>query len=105
MTVDAARRWLIVSSPSITGIQMVFLLVAPALSFPLQYPKNLALLQIVTPVFLGYLGAAAHFIFQRQPPAVLARNEFLGLLVKGPIAIYVLAAGGALAAFPYANRA
>jgi hypothetical protein len=31
--------------------------------FPLTYPKNLELLQIVSPVFLGYLGAATHFIF------------------------------------------
>src|SRR5215475_4556171 len=98
MTIDAARKWLIVSSLVITGCQMLFLLVAPVMEFPLQYPKNIDLLQIVSPVFLGYLGSAAHFIFQNPPPAVPVQNEFLGLLVKGPVVIYVLTAGGSLAA-------
>jgi hypothetical protein len=104
MTVDAARKWLIASSLVITGVQMVFLLVAPVVGFPLSYPRNLDLLQIVSPVFLGYLGSASHFIFQNPAPAVPVQNQFLGLLVKGPLAIYVLAAGGSLAAFGYANR-
>jgi hypothetical protein len=105
MTIDIARKWLIVSSLVITGVQMVFLLVAPVFGYPLEYPKNLDLLQIVMPVFLGYLGAAAHFIFQNPAPAVPVQNKFLGLLVRGPLAIYILAAGGALVAFGYANRA
>jgi hypothetical protein len=53
--------------------------------FPLTYPKNLELLQIVSPVFLGYLGAATHFIFIAPPPKVRVKNEFLGFLVIGPI--------------------
>jgi hypothetical protein len=104
MTIDNARKWLIVSSLTITGGQMLFLLVAPTVGFPLPYPKNLDLLQIVSPVFLGYLGSAAHFIFQNPTPAVPVQNRFLGLLVKGPLVIYVLAAGASLAAFGYANR-
>lgn len=94
MTIDSARKWLIVSSLVITGSQMLFLLVAPTIGFPLSYPKNLNLLQIVSPIFLGYLGAASHFIFQNPAPAVPVQNRFLGLLVKGPLVIYVLAAGG-----------
>ena len=104
MTVDTARKWLITSSLAITGAQMVFLLVAPVAGFPISYPRNLDLLQIVSPVFLGYLGSASHFIFQSPVPAVPVQNQFLGLLVKGPLAIYVLAAGGSLGAFGYANR-
>jgi hypothetical protein len=105
MTVDEARKWLIASSLGITGAQMVFLLIAPVLGFPLSYPRNLDLLQVVTPVFLGYLGSATHFIFQNPAPAVPVQNEFLGVLVKGPLAIYVTAAGASVAAFGYANRA
>jgi hypothetical protein len=105
MTVDAARRWLIISSLMITGTQIVFLLVAPVIGYPLVYPKNLDLLQIISPVFLGYLGSAAHFIFQNPAPEVPVQNKFLGLLVRGPLIIYVLAVSGSLAAFGYANRA
>jgi hypothetical protein len=86
VTTDHARSWLIVSSLTITGTQMIFLLVAPALQFPLEYPKNLYLLQIVTPVFLGYLGAATHFVFKTPSPAAATNNQFLGMLVVGPLA-------------------
>jgi hypothetical protein len=58
----------------------------------------------VSPVFLGYLGSAVHFIFQRSVPDVPVQNEFLGILVKGPIIIYTVAVISALAAFGYSNR-
>ena len=104
MTVDESRSWLITSSLAITAAQMVFLITAPVVGYPLQYPKNLDLLQIVTPVFLGYLGAAAHFIFRNPAPEVHVQNKFLGLLVRGPLIIYVVVTGSALGAFGYANR-
>jgi hypothetical protein len=105
MNIDTARKWLILSSLLITGSQIVFFIVAPVFGFPLQYPKNLDLLQIVLPVFLGYLGAASHFIFQNPAPSVPAQTQYLGLLVKGPIIIYTLAIASALVAFGYSNRA
>jgi hypothetical protein len=105
MTADRARKWLILSSLIITGAQLIFLLIAPVMGFPLNYPKNLDLLQIVTPVFLGYLGSAAHFIFMTPPPAVFANNQLLGILVKGPIIIYACAMIAAFGAFAYSNRA
>lgn len=104
MTVDSARRWLILSSLVITGGQMVFLLAAPSFGFPLIYPKNLDILQIISPVFLGYLGAASHFIFQNPTPPVPVQNQFLGMLVKGPIIIYALVVIAALGSFAYSNR-
>lgn len=104
MTINSARKWLIISSLVITGVQMIFLLTAPVFSFPLTYPKNLDLLQIVLPVFLGYLGSASHFIFQSAAAPIQVHNQFLGLLVKGPIIIYVLAVAAAFGSFAYSNR-
>jgi hypothetical protein len=104
MSITAARKWLILSSLIITGAQMLFYLIAPAIGFPLSYPKNIDLLQIVTPVFFGYLGAATHFIFQNPAPEVPVQNEFLGILVIGPIIIYVVVTIGSLFAFMYMNR-
>jgi len=78
--------------------------VCPIIGFPLQYPKNLELLQLISPVFLGYLGAASHFIFQNPVPEVPVVPQFLGLLVKGPIIIYTAVVFGAFAAFAYSNR-
>jgi len=107
MNIVEARKWLIVASLSITGFQMVFLFIAPTLGFPISYPKNLDLLQIVSPVFLGYLGAASHFIFKKDQVSTSVDNEYLGLLVKGPVLIYcvaIIAAFAAFAAFAYSNR-
>jgi hypothetical protein len=104
MKIDSARSWVIWGSLGITASQGVFLLVAPAFGFNLKYPKNLDLLQIIGPVFLGYLGAAAAFIFKDPPPEVPVNEKFLGPLVVGPLAVYILFVGGALAVFGYSNR-
>ncbi|MCX7219363.1 MAG: hypothetical protein NTY70_10650 [Burkholderiales bacterium] len=105
MTHENARTWLILSSLIITGFQMVFLLVAPHLGFPLESPKNIEILQNISPVFFGYLGSASHFIFKNSEPAPSVTNCHLGFLIKGPFCIYVLATVGAFAAFAYSNRA
>lgn len=104
MSIDEARKWIIVSSLSITGVQMVFLLIAPTVGFPLPYPKNLDLLQIVSPVFLGYLGAASHFIFRNPGLSHSIQNQYLGLLIKGSVFVYSAAIISAFGAFSYSNR-
>lgn len=104
MDMDSARRWLIISSLSITGLQVLFLIICPSLDYPINYPKNIDILQMITPVFLGYLGAATHFIFQNQVPHVPVQHQFLGPLVKGPIIIYATGVAGAFFAFGYSNR-
>jgi hypothetical protein len=105
MDINEARKVLVVWSLIITGFQLIFLLVAPAFGFPIQYPRNISLLQIVSPVFLGYLGSATHFIFINPTPAIKANNEFLGILIKGPLMIYSLVVVGTMTAFWYSNRA
>jgi hypothetical protein len=104
MNVVDARKWLIISSLGITGAQFIFLLIAPVFGYPLAYPKNLDLLQIIFPVFVGYLGAASHFIFNKNRVNVTAKKEYLGLLVMGPIIIYCFAMIAAFFAFGYSNR-
>jgi hypothetical protein len=76
---------------------------APIFDF-LKYPHNLDLLQVVGPVFLGYLGTACAFIFKGPSPEVPVNEKFLGPLVVGPIVLYVLYVGTAFAVFGYANR-
>jgi hypothetical protein len=104
MSADNARKWLIVASLTITGVQMIFLIAAPSFYFPLEYPKNFNILQIVSPVFFGYLGSATHFIFMKPSPKVAVYYPLLGLLVKGPTLIYVGAMLAAFASFGYSMR-
>lgn len=105
MTQDAARKWLIFANLTVIGAQLVFLFLAPSLGYPLQSPKNIELLQIITPVFVGYLGAAAHFVFKAPAPAIRAKNQYLGLLVKGPFVVYALAVVAIFVNFGLSNRA
>jgi hypothetical protein len=104
MTPNRAREVLIISSLSATAVQMIFLFIGPSVGFPLDYTKSIQLLQIVSPVFLGYLGSATHFVFMTPPPQVQANNQFLGPLVIGPIAIYAVAIVALFSAFWYSNR-
>lgn len=104
MTVDEARRWLILASLTVTGTQMVFLVLAPSFGYPLEWPRNLDMIQIITPVFLGYLGSAAHFIFMAPSPVVVANANFLGIMLKGPLIIYVAVVISAFVAFGWSNR-
>jgi hypothetical protein len=101
---DSARKWMILSSLAITGLQMLFLTVAPAFGFPLVYPQNLGLLEIISPVFLGYLGSATNFVFANPRSVVRVQTQFLGYLAVGPILIYALVVIAAFAAFGYSNR-
>jgi hypothetical protein len=108
MTTDAARNWIVAASLGITAVDFVFFLLAPALGFPLTFDQAVRLLEIVLPVFMGYLGSATHFLF-RIPPAdapaeVHPPGGLLGLLVRGPIIVFGLATFAAIFAFGFSNR-
>jgi hypothetical protein len=66
----------------------------------------MSILQIVLPVFLGYVGAATQFAFgsqQAHAPEVHT-NPMMNILVKGPIMVFGLALLGGVFAFGYSNR-
>jgi hypothetical protein len=104
VTTNEARKWIILASLSAIASQAIFLLIAPVFGYPLEFPKNLSLLQILIPVMLGYLGSAAHFIFMSPPPEVRTDNELLGVMVKGPVIVYAIVTAAAYFAFGYSNR-
>ncbi|WP_437805131.1 hypothetical protein [Sorangium sp. So ce1078] len=104
--VTAARRWLIVMSLSVTAANLLFFIMAPSLGYPMEYPENVRIMQLLMPVVLGYLGAMTSFLFQaprrvRIDPQAL---PFLDLLVKGPVIIFTVATTAAIVAFGYSNR-
>jgi hypothetical protein len=112
MTIAAARIWIVKASLTITGSSLLFYLVAPAakssvLYYPLKYSQSPRILQIVLPVFLGYLGSATAFMFRGQGRD-LGEGDELGelgsLLVRGPIIIFGLALIGVNIAFWVSNR-
>lgn len=108
MTIHSARIWLIKVSLAITGLNFAFFLAAPALGYPLTFEQAVRLLEIVTPVFFGYLGSATYFLFGRsasdQNVALGGSKELVALLVKGPVYLFGVATVTAGIAFGYSNR-
>ncbi|MBW8877892.1 MAG: hypothetical protein JF614_23255 [Acidobacteria bacterium] len=107
MNIATARKWLVVASLSITGFMLLFCVTAPALSYPLEFAQSLRLVEIVVPVFFGYLGTATHFVFKKTRKVPLARPQarpLLGLLIKGPLLVYSVTTLAAILAFGLTNR-
>jgi len=111
MTADEARRWLIKATLLLTGATFVFLLMAPVVGYRLAWKDAIRVFEIVLPVFLGYLGTAAQFVFQNMAGkensgiAATQTNPFLSLLVRGPIWLFGLVIATALVAFGVSNSA
>jgi hypothetical protein len=107
MDLNDARRWLVVSSLSITAAALMFFVSAPAFGYPLTWEQGTRIVGIIIPVFLGYLGSATHFLFQKRKPRA-ARisdvSEIGMILVRGPIVVFGLVCLTTLAAFGYSNR-
>jgi hypothetical protein len=108
MTVDQARRWIVTASLLATGATFVFFAVAPVAGYPLTWDQGKRVFEIVLPVFLGYLGSATHFLFHRRRShndvTLDDRSGLVGLLVRGPLAIFGLAVVAVLFAFGLGNR-
>jgi hypothetical protein len=106
MTAKAARLWLVNVSLVVIGAEFVFFLLGPLLGYPLTFAQSLRLLEIITPTFFGYLGSAAHFLFKSDPLAKMrpGSSGLLGVLVRGPVILFVLITGVTLVAFGVSNR-
>ena len=84
MTVFEARRWIIVASLVIAGAAFSFFVIAPVLGYPLRFSQAMSILQIVFPVFLGYLACFAVPLFI-QNAGDLVWVLTVGLLVAGVV--------------------
>jgi hypothetical protein len=107
MTLATARKLLILSSLIVTACEFLFFILGPALGYPLHQGEAFRMIEIITPVFLGYLGSATRYLFhpaadQIRPSSI--QRELLGLLVKGPLLVFSVISAAALFAFGYANR-
>ena len=107
MTLFQARKLLIVASLTASAASFCFFVLAPVLGYPLRYAQAQTVLQIVLPVFLGYLGAASQFVFKTKPGAddAVEAHPLMLVLIRGPIAIFALMMVVLVVAFGYSNRA
>lgn len=105
MKIVQARKSVIIASLVIVGSNILFFFFAPSLGYPLEFNEAISILQIILPVFLGYLGTATQFMFQQPssntPPINL--SDLLPYLLWGPLVIFSLANIGAIISFGITN--
>jgi hypothetical protein len=108
MTILKAQMFIIVSSLAATGLLLIFYIIAPILGYPLEYDQSIRLIQINTPVFLGYMGSATQFLFtgntDRARLIDKGLESLLRVLVIGPIIVFAAATAACLIAFGITNR-
>jgi hypothetical protein len=108
MTIFEARKVIIWTSLGSTAAVFVFFLVGPPLGFPLGWDQVQRVIEIVLPVFLGYLGTATHFLFKKSDPSgdldLGDKAPLLGILIRGPLIVFGLAVAAILFAFGFSNR-
>jgi hypothetical protein len=108
MVADEARKWLLTASLVMTAGVFVFFLVAPAVGYPLTFGQARGFLEIIIPVFLGYLGSGSHFIFtnrsQRSSPKIDVSSELAALMIRGPVIVFAVMCVCAIAVFGFSNR-
>lgn len=106
-SVPAIQTWMIKASLAITAVIFVFLTLAPAFGYPLEYSQSFRIIQILIPVFIGYLATATTFVVgKRRPSARFAGLDTqVALVTKGPIYIFLVGMLGLFVAFGVTNRA
>lgn len=111
MSYETARLWLVRASLASVGSLLAFVLLAPLFHYPLQYQDAPRVLEICVPVLLSYLGAAVRFVTRGvrssapTPNSTKHESDLLGLVIKGPILVFLVVSGAAFVAFGVSNRA
>lgn len=104
--VSGARLSIVLQSILAISLLFVFLILAPAIGYPLKYGQAYGLSQIVLPVFFGYLGLASNFLtFKTNPKGTPVRSSgALSLIIVGPFAVFFSATFVLFFAFYLGNR-
>jgi hypothetical protein len=105
LSYSSARLWLVKASLIIIGANFVFLIAAPALGYPLTFDRALVVAEMIVPLFVGYLGAAAAYAFsagERTSPKIKDAN-LVKLMVQGPVFLAAVLSVVLYAVFGWTN--
>jgi len=102
-----AQKFIILTSLGVIGVLLVFYVIAPVFGYPLEFEHSIRLIQINTPIFLGYLGSATQFLFTGNTARSAVIDEqlapLLRILLVGPIVVFAIATVACLIAFGLSN--
>jgi drug/metabolite transporter (DMT)-like permease len=104
MTAVDARRKLILLSLVTTVIFSAFLIISPLFT-PFSSKEALQVVQVVFPVFAGYIGAAVLFLFRGNPSiGTVADPSLLNTLIYAPFIVFWCLAAAVLFYFYLSNQ-
>ncbi|MGJ5077005.1 hypothetical protein [Bradyrhizobium oligotrophicum] len=104
MTAEQARRKLIFLSLVTTVLFSAFLIVSPLFT-PFGPQEALQVVQVVFPVFAGYIGSAVLFLFRGNPASgTIADQGLLKMLIYAPFAVFWCLAAAVLFYFYVSNQ-
>ncbi|MGR4931756.1 hypothetical protein ACIPUD_33835 [Bradyrhizobium sp. CAR08] len=104
MTAEHARRRLILLSLMTTVLFSAFVIVSPLFT-PFDAQQALQVVQVVFPVFAGYIGAAVLFLFRGNPSAgTIADQSLLRTLIYAPFIVFWCLAAAVLFYFYLSNQ-
>lgn len=104
MTKSQARKWIVLAGFILIGAQLLFLIVAKHLGFPLHDSQGFELSQIIIPIFLGYAVAATKYVLGLEYTASRPDPSLLRMIVIAPIIIYASVVIATFFVFGYSNR-
>src|ERR1700722_9372186 len=94
MTVRQARIFIVKTSLAGTAATFLFFVIGKPLGYPLSWSQVQRLIEIVLPVFLGYLGAASLYVFSQKTAtddvSFSDDQELAGLILKGAVWAFTL---------------
>jgi hypothetical protein len=87
---QSERLWLLSADLVLTGAVIVFFVVAPVFGYPLTYDESYQVMQIVFPVFVGYLATAVAFVVRPVADQQIDENrrKVLRILIRGPVVLF-----------------
>lgn len=91
--VERARVWILKMSLLIVTAYVVLFIIAPFLDLPLEMHHSIRIIQLLLPVFLGYIGSGYRMLYRRKIFSYKNSESnitlsMLSLLVKGPIFVF-----------------
>lgn len=108
MTVKQARFFIVNMSVLGTAGTFLFFMIGKPLGYPLSWSQVQRVVEIVLPVFLGYLGAASLYVFGQKgknDDVSFGQNEDLaGRILRSSAWTFALILAAILFAFGYTNR-
>lgn len=106
-TQKGARFAITAYSIACTGLLLLFLVVAQLIQFPLNFSldEQFRLIEMILPVFIGYLGGAANYIFSQDTDVELStdRKQLLFMIVTTPYILFIFLSALIFVVFYYSN--